>query len=176
MTIRRVRYVAALALAATLAAGCQRRTTTVILVRHAEREPITPATPDPPLTPAGQARAQALVQVANRAGLSAMFVTEFQRTQQTAQPVATALGITPTVVNVGGNASQHAHALAQTILGSHLGQAVLIVGHSDTVPLVIEALGLTPGPAIGANDFDRVFVVVKTESGSTRLISARYSP
>jgi len=175
MTIRRVWWLAALALALMLATGCQ-RTTTVILVRHAEREPVTSANPDPPLTAAGQARAQALVQVADRAGLSAIFVTEFQRTRQTAQPLATALGITPAVVNVGSSTPQHAQTLAQTILGSHQGQAVLVVGHSDTLPLVIEALGLTPGPAIGSNDFDRLFVVVKRESGSTRLISGRYGP
>ena len=175
MTIPRVTWIAALTLTLTLAAGCQ-RTTTVILVRHAEREPITPTNPDPPLTTTGLTRAQALVQVANRAGLSAILVTEFQRTQQTAHPIATALGIIPTVVNVGTSAPQHAQTIAQKILGSYQGRAVLVVGHSDTLPLIIEALGVTPGPTIGSDDFDRVFVLVKTEGGPTRLISGRYGP
>ena len=41
-------------------------------------------------------------------------------------------------------------------------------------PLVIEALGVSPPPSIGANEFNRLFVVVKHERGATRLISGRY--
>src|SRR5688572_14937113 len=69
--------------------------TTVLLVRHAEKA-AQPAD-DPPLTAEGEARAQALVQVARDAGVTAIVTTQFQRTRLTGAPLAQALGITAEV-------------------------------------------------------------------------------
>src|SRR5687768_11398749 len=68
---------------------------TLIIVRHAEK-----AGPqgDVPLTDAGHARAAALAHVLRNANVSTIFVTDLQRTQQTAAPVAKALNLTPVVV------------------------------------------------------------------------------
>jgi broad specificity phosphatase PhoE len=148
--------------------------TTIVLVRHAEREVST--NQDPPLTAAGQQRAQALTNVVGQAGVTAIYITQFQRTQQTAQPLASNLNITPLVFTLGNNAQQHAQDLAQDILTNHQGQAVVVVGHSNTIPLVIQALGISPAPSIGEEDFDQVFIVVKHQSGATRLINGRYGP
>ncbi|MDH5617780.1 MAG: hypothetical protein OEZ11_03995, partial [Gammaproteobacteria bacterium] len=54
------------------------------------------------------------------------------------------------------------------------GKAVLVVGHSDTVPQLIEALGVDPAPVIAANDYDKLFVVSLRSFRTPRLIEARY--
>src|SRR5512143_3998842 len=73
--------------------------TVVLLVRHAEKA----AQPrqDPPLAKAGAARARALAMVARDAGVTAIITTQFERTRKTAEPTATALQITPEVVEAG---------------------------------------------------------------------------
>jgi broad specificity phosphatase PhoE len=152
--------------------GCAPKITTILLVRHAD----VGAGSDPPLNAAGQQRAQELVDVADNAGLVAIYTTQFQRTQQTAAPLASATGITPAVFNVGNSAQQHAQDVAADILANHGGKAVLVVGHSNTVPMIIEALGFTPAPSLSTSQFDRLFIVRKKQNSSTHLIEARYGP
>src|SRR4029453_9075189 len=77
-----------------------RPVTTIILVRHAEKN-IEPNNPNPNLSPAGQARAQELVRVLGNAGITAIYATQFVRTQQTAQPLATHLGLPVTQIEAG---------------------------------------------------------------------------
>jgi broad specificity phosphatase PhoE len=57
---------------------------TVILSRHAEKAAAPPK--DPPLTEAGKKRAEVLAFMLADAGVDAIYVTEFQRTKQTAAP------------------------------------------------------------------------------------------
>jgi broad specificity phosphatase PhoE len=128
-----------------------RQVTTVMLIRHAEPGDTPPG--NPTLNTAGQARAQTLVHVAGSAGVAAIFATELTRTQQTAQPLATQLGLTITQVpaaDVTGLVSQ--------IRTSHRGQVVLVAGHSNTVPQIIQALG-GGTVTIGDGEFDNLFVV-----------------
>src|SRR3954463_6196955 len=83
---------------ATVAHAQQARgaTTTVILVRHAEKA-AEPAA-DPPLTSAGEARARALLEAVRDAGVTAIITTDLLRTKATAQPAAAVFGITPEIV------------------------------------------------------------------------------
>src|SRR5579864_8198921 len=71
----------------------------LILVRHADKaaQPVD----DPPLTAAGTKRAQDLAEALRSAGVAAIITTQLRRTRDTAQPLATALGIVPEVVKVG---------------------------------------------------------------------------
>ena len=143
-------------------------TTTVILVRHAEKA-AEPAA-DPPLTAAGQARAKALRDAVREAGVSAIITTQYERTRATAAPIAKALGITPEVVNAGGRT--HAQDVADAII-KHPGQTVLVVGHSNTVPEIIRALGADV-PAICDATYDNLYVVLLPPSGGARVIMAKY--
>lgn len=150
--------------------GCS--TTTIVLVRHAERERGS----DPPLKPAGQLRAEALVGVADRAGISAIYTTEFLRTQQTAEPLANHLALTPTLFPVGDDVPQHVQDLVGNIVANHRGKTVLVVGHSNTVPMIIEKLGVSSPPVIAETEFDRLFVVTKKQNRGSKLIKAKYGP
>src|ERR1041384_7974780 len=67
---------------------------TVFLIRHAERE--DEPRQDPPLTKDGVARSQALARLLGSAGIKAIFTSQFTRTKQTAEPLATKLGLTVT--------------------------------------------------------------------------------
>src|SRR3970282_3027810 len=68
--------------------------TVVLLVRHAER---APGSGDVPISDVGRARALALAELGKTTGVSAIITTQLQRTRQTAEPLAEALGITPVV-------------------------------------------------------------------------------
>ena len=142
--------------------------TTVILVRHAEKAAAPAA--DPPLTPAGEARARALLEAVRDAGIGAIITTQFERTRATAGPTASALGITPEVVAATGRT--HAQDVVAAIR-KHAGQTVLVVGHSNTVPDIIGVLGAAVPPICDA-EYDNLYVVVLTPSGATKLIRTKF--
>lgn len=144
--------------------------TVVLLVRHAEKGTQPPQ--DPPLTKRGAARARALVAVARDAGVTAIITTQFERTRKTAEPTAKALHITPEVVNAGTPA-QHARAVAQQIL-RHAGGTILVVGHSNTIPAIVGALGAPQPRDLCDSEYDQLFVVVIGDTGPPRLIRSRY--
>ena len=74
----------------------------LVLVRHADKA-AEPAD-NPPLTSAGTKRAQDLAAALRNAGVTAIITTQVRRTRETAQPLATALGLTPEVLKVGERA------------------------------------------------------------------------
>ena len=147
----------------------QQPATTVILVRHAEKA-VAPAS-DPPLTEAGERRAKALAIIARDAGVTAIVTTQFARTRETGRPAAEALHITSEVVSAGG--AQHAAEVAHDVR-SHAGGVVLVVGHSNTIPAIIAALGGPQSPAICDGEYDNLYVVTISPSGPARVIRARY--
>jgi broad specificity phosphatase PhoE len=127
--------------------------TTVLLVRHAERQDGADA-----LTSAGTARAQVLAHVLEKSGISAIYTSEAVRTQQTAAPTASLLGITPVVV-----AASDVAGLVSAIRSNHSGQKVLVVGHSNTVPQIIAEFG-GPAVTIGDNEYDNFYVLTLCRS------------
>ncbi len=85
---------------------------TVFLVRHAERADSSPGTSptmaaDPDLSAAGRARADHLAEALKDAKITAIFATEFKRTQQTAAPLAKALGLTVKIVSSNERSQSH---------------------------------------------------------------------
>jgi phosphohistidine phosphatase SixA len=143
---------------------------TIFLVRHAERADTGPgAKPDmakdPSLSDIGHARATSLATLLKDAGITAIFVTEFKRTQETAAPLAKSRGITPVIVSSSDTAALIAR-LKQT------SGNVLVVGHSNTVPNIVKELGVTSSIAIGDNDFDNLFLIPAGEP--VRMIHLHY--
>ena len=51
----------------------------------------------------------------------------------------------------------------------HVGQTVLVVSHSNTVPWLMEALGASPVPTIEEEQYDRLFVVTVTATGAVTV-------
>ena len=135
----------------------------VVLVRHAE--PVATGS-DPALSTAGKKRALALAKMLLDAGITAIFTSELRRTKATAAPLAAQLSITPVVI-----ANDPAAAAAQV---QAAGKRVLVVGHTNTVPEIIEALGGPSGVVIEHNEFDRLFVLQTPATGAGSLLSLRY--
>jgi phosphohistidine phosphatase SixA len=97
--------------------------------------------------------------------IKSIFTSEFLRTKQTAAPIAQALGIVPIEISTD----------LDTAKGQLLGAAspVLVIGHSNTVPDLIAALG---GPAdiqIEEHEFDRMFAVT-VAGGVASVMDFRY--
>lgn len=128
---------------------------TVILVRHAEKA--SEPGGDPALSAAGQARAVALADALADAGIGSIVVSQFRRTRDTAAPLAERLGIAAQVIEAGGDTAAHVAAVAGAIRAST--GVVLVVGHSNTVPAIVAALGGPALPDLCESQFDRVFVL-----------------
>ncbi len=125
-------------------------TPTVYLVRHAEKAPNDPKDPD--LSDAGRKRAQNLASTLKDAGLTAIYATELKRTQQTAEPLARATGLQVTIVP----AAETAALVAQL---QEAKGAVLVVGHSNTLPAIVKALGAFAPITLDDAAYDDLFIV-----------------
>lgn len=146
----------------------ERPLTTIILVRHAEKN-IEPGNPDPDLSPAGQARAQELVRMFGDAGIGAIFATQYKRTQQTVKPLADKLAVPITQVDAKNTAE-----LIRLIRSQHNGQVVFLSGHNNTVPEIIAALGGPQVPVIPETEFDNLFIVTVYRVGAAKLLKLKY--
>ncbi len=159
-------------LAAAFVAYRSATTTTVVLVRHAEKELVT--IDDPPLSAAGERRAERLAQmfgdVRGVGRIDAIYVTATRRTQQTAMPLAARLGVKPTVVPAGSDLN----ALASRTTSEHRGGRVLIVGHSNTIPELVQKLSGQPVPAIGEDEYDNIYVVTVPTFGKSSVLRLKY--
>jgi len=149
-------------------AAAQGRATTVYVVRHAEKD-LTPGLADPPLTAAGQARAQALpAALGRRARPAALFTTDTRRTRATLAPLAAATGLVPQVYDAPV-------ALAARVRQEFAGRTVVVVGHSNTLLPLVAALGAPPPvAAIGDAEYDHLFVVRVPARGPATVARRRY--
>ncbi len=127
----------------------------VFLVRHAERAAISGRVPsDTGLSREGKARAQSLASALKDAKIAAIYTTEFKRTQETAAPLAGSSGIRPEVVSAGD--LRPLIAKIKAARGN-----VLVVGHSNTLPQIINALGVGERVAITEADYDNLFLIAR---------------
>jgi len=151
----------ALALLSQGAAG----QSTIFLVRHAEKAQATADEKDPELSEAGRSRAESLAQMLKDAGIIAIYVTEFKRTQQTAQSLARAIGVKETIVPAKDT------AVLISKLKETKGHA-LVIGHSNTLSEIVGALGSSLPITIAEADYDNLFVMTLTTP--PRLLSLHY--
>jgi broad specificity phosphatase PhoE len=162
-------------LAAVLVGGsttlAAQESTLVYLVRHAEK---ATAERDTELSSAGWERAGALDAALRDAGIGAIVATERRRTQQTAEPLARRLAIDPELTSIADGAERNAAAVAEAIRSRHLGGVVLVVGHSNTVPAIIAALGGPAMPELCESAYSNLFVLRLGPDGTTSLARTRF--
>ncbi|MEP6937582.1 MAG: histidine phosphatase family protein, partial [Chthoniobacterales bacterium] len=128
---------------------------TIFIVRHAEKAPANitgSSAADPELSAAGRTRAEILARMLRDAGLTAVYATEYKRTQQTAAPAAKAAGVDVTVISANALDS-----LVAKLKQTH-GNA-LVVGHSNTIPAIIKGLDIRDSVSLSENDYDSLFLV-----------------
>ena len=135
----------------------------VFIVRHAERaDEVMRDEADPPLSAAGQARAEKLSTMLADAGIKSIYVTAYRRTQQTAAPLAAKLHLKPEQTPAA------ATALASRLKSEHANDVVLIVVHSNTIGAIVKALG-GPDVKLGDDEYDNLFVLVPATGAMTRI-------
>jgi broad specificity phosphatase PhoE len=149
-----MRLLRSLLVLTTLVTAAQAQT--IFLVRHAEK---SAEKEDPGLTEAGKRRAECLAQTLKGAGIAAIYVSDTARAKQTAEPLAAALKLTPVVLP----AKDYDGIVAR--LREHKGTNALVIGHSNTLPAIIEKLGAGKIEPIGDDEYDKMFLVTPTAEG-----------
>jgi broad specificity phosphatase PhoE len=123
----------------------------VFIVRHAEKA--SAGGKDPELSVEGRKRADALANILKDSQIKVVFVTEFKRTQETAAPIARAAHASPTMIpanDIGVLVEK-----LRTLNGNGL-----VVGHGNTIPDLLKALGIATPVSIPEDDYAEIFVVL----------------
>ncbi len=143
----------------------------VFVVRHAEKI----SDEDERLTEAGRARAARLAGMLRRSGITAIYSTDTERTLGTARPLADALGIKIAIYEAKAMSGRvDSAALVERLRREAPRGTVLVVGHSNTVPSLLAALGCGETVSIGNDEYDNLFVVIPKETGRATLVRLRY--
>lgn len=141
--------------------------TTLFLVRHAEKADQTDASP---LTERGKARAEKLAETLRDANVQAVYSTDYVRTRETARPIAEKRGLTVQTYEAKDE------SFAKAILKTHAGQRVLVVGHSNTIPKLVNALAGTALLNLKDDEYDALFVVTVPKNGPPTALTLRFNP
>lgn len=132
--------------------------TVFYLTRHAEKA----AGDDPDLLPEGEERARRIARRLQSEDLAAVYATGYRRTQSTAAPTAQQQGLSVTTYDV----RKKAKTLTDRWLREHRGRAVLVVGHSNTIPDMLNALlGERRYSDFGEANYDRFYRVTVPRQG-----------
>ena len=175
---RRRRRIQAIVIYTAIAVGLawffeSQATTTMIFVRHAEKA-LVPVD-NPGLSPAGQQRAaelaRQLVDADVVAGIDAIYSTPLRRTMETAQPTAKALGLEINTYSPDDDDEM----VVDGMVAAHKGKIILVVGHSNTLPELIAALGASKNvPPIAEDEYDNIYLISIPWFGKTKTIRLRY--
>ena len=130
---------------------------------------------DPGLSAEGQARAaelaRQLVDADVIAGIDAIYSTPLRRTLETAQPIADALGLPVNTYSPDDDDEDTVDAMVR----EHKGKIILVVGHSNTLPNLIAALGASKNvPPIAEMEYDNIYLISIPWFGKTKTIRMRY--
>lgn len=171
--MHRMRWAALLAALVLPWATVSAQPATVILVRHAEKA-AQPAN-DPGLRPEGVQRATDLATALAGTRVTSVITTQLLRTQLTAKAFTDALGKPPIVVPASSPVPPHAEAVAAAVRARPAGDVVLVVGHSNTIPAILAALGGPKLPDLCDAQYGSLFVLEFPASGGPpRFIRAKY--
>ena len=147
-------FLAAIAFKNTAFAQPEPAVTKIFIIRHAEKE----TGKDPALTPAGNTRAGDLMRALQNEGIQKIYVSQFKRTQNTADSMRIQSGIN----TVQYSADTLCDKLINSIMeNGDFGKTILIIAHSNTIPQIIRKFGVTDYPYgdIPDNEFDNLFVI-----------------
>jgi phosphohistidine phosphatase SixA len=152
------------------------KATTVFLVRHAERADAPRE--DPPLTEAGTSRAQLLARMLGKSGIKSIITSQYLRAKATAEPLAKQLSITSVAIMLKNSAPRvvSPESIQEIVekIYQRPGENALVIGHSNSVPDVIKALGGDVVPIIDEKEFDDLFVVTVYAKGKARVTHLKY--
>lgn len=150
-----------------ITARAQSDITTLIFVRHAEK--INDGSKDSELSTEGKDRAAKLAGLLSTEQISAIYSTDFRRTRGTVQPLAAAVNIKITMYE-----PMKADKL-QEIINNHRGGTVVICGHSNTTPAMINMLtGEETFKQWEDADYGNLVLVSIPSTGKPKVTRLRY--
>ena len=133
----------------------------IYIVRHAEK---ASEGKDPGLTAQGESRARNIGTILAQAGITHIFSSPTTRTRATAAPLAERTGVT--VETYDPRAPQ---LLADKV--HSLDGAVLIVGHSNTVPALVRLFGgAASEQELPESEYSRLYQLTPGPAGQTRTV------
>ena len=147
----------------------------IFLVRHAET--VAPkGTTLRPLSEAGQRRAALLGMILKDAGINAIFTSDLERTVKTAEPLAKLLRIEPKALEqlTTQFKQNDIDAFVALLRSEHRRDIVLVVGHANSVPALLKALGHSLEGDIPETEFDNLFVLIPMSEGPPKLLRLRF--
>ncbi len=150
--------------------GQNKSTTTIYLVRHAEKITDEPTNKDPMLTQKGEERAIALAKALKKIDIHNIYSSNYKRTLATVTPIAQKLKKEIKIYDL-----KQLKIEADAILKDNKGKIALVVGHSNTVIETIEALGgKRPIESISDQEYDYLFKVSIAADGATTVKVMHY--
>ena len=143
--------------------------TTIFIVANAEQEKFP--TNDPTLSYKGKNRARGLRDSLRHVRLSAIYVSEFRASKETATPTASAKGLK--TKQIGG---PDLPLLVDALKTSHVGQYVLVVRPAKEITTLLKELGVQEDqiPRIASNAADNIFILTLNQDGSAHLMRLHY--
>lgn len=120
----------------------------LIITRHAEKT----TGDDPCLTDEGRERAARLAALLENQPIAALLSTDYCRTRETLAVLSSERGIELRI-----HAATDAGALRDA-LGKAGNRAVVVAGHSNTIPALLAKLGVNTGP-IAEDEYDNLFIL-----------------
>jgi len=121
----------------------------IYLVRHAEK---LPDSKNPALTDCGTTRAEQLASMFSKANITAIYSTSYQRTMQTAKPLANLLKVA--IKNYNPK-----HLEQFSLLLTQKNENSLVVGHSNTTPMLVELLAKQKVAPLTEQDYQYLYQV-----------------
>lgn len=107
---------------------------------------------DPELTEEGRRHAEALDRRLRGKRVAAIYVSDFRRTRRTVAPLAGRLRLAPKIYDPANTPALLAAVRAET-------GPVLVVGHSNTVPDIVEGLGGARPAPLSHPDFGDIWTI-----------------
>jgi broad specificity phosphatase PhoE len=118
---------------------------------------------DPPLSAEGAANAKALADKLAGSGIKAIFATPTRRAMETAEPLAKRLGIA-----IAAYDPADPGALVAAV--ANVPGAVLVVGHSNTVPDLVARFGGKQAVTMSEQDYGTVYAVAEDSGAVTEIV------
>jgi phosphohistidine phosphatase SixA len=167
--MRALRYSLGLALLALAIQSTCAAQQAIILVRHAEKIGDDMYGKDIPLSKAGEQRAKLLAEMLKDSGITVIYASDTVRTRATALPLAKELRLPIKMLE-----QRDPEGAIKRLRKENANDIVLIVGHADTLPGLLEALGYRERIRIHSNDYSNLFVVIPRAGKSPSVIRAGY--
>lgn len=137
---------------------------TIYLVRHAEK---VDESRDTALSLQGQKRAVDLALHLRDAEIKKIYVSEFQRTQKTAEALAAQLKVTAQILP----AKDLEKLVAILKSGT---ENTLVVAHSNTLPDILKALGAANVTPVADHEYDRLVLLQLNKDAAPSMQVLRY--